>query len=367
MLKVPQRVHLRLRRTSSLFCNVLSASILVSLNDSLKRHIPIVKSEEDISVFTGNSEGVGHNFLQLDRPVINAHSNVNVENLDHLLNSSSEETIIDKLKALRIKNINKLIIAELNINSVSSKFDQLSLMIQGNIDILVITESKLDDSFPKGQFKIPGYAIPYRKDRNRCGGGVLVFIREDIPSKQLSTHNLPGDIEALLIEINIRKTKFLLLGGYHPPSQSDNYFFDNISRVLDTYRSSYDKILLAGDFNAKITEPCLGNFLDVNDFKCLVKEDTCFKNPSNPSCIDLFLTNFSSSFQNTCALSTGLSDFHKMIVTVQKSTFAKFKPKIIQYRCYKQFDNESFRFELRQRLSNCKNYADFNETYIYLF
>ena len=112
--------------------------------------------------------------------------------------------------------------------------------IRDNIDILVVSETKLDPTFPACQFNIPGYSLPYRRDRNRNGGGVMIFVREDISSKLLIKHSLPDDIEVLFVEINLRKTKFLLLGGYHPPSQTDHYFFNNINRALDLYRVTYD-------------------------------------------------------------------------------------------------------------------------------
>ena len=120
--------------------------------------------------------------------------------------------------------------------------------------------------------------------------------------------------EVIFVEINLRKTKFLLLEGYRPPSQSNQYFFDNINHAMDLYRVTYDKIFLTGDFNAKVSESCLSDFLYENDLKCIVKENTCFKNLANPICVDLFLTNFSTSFQNTMVVCTGLSDFHKMII-----------------------------------------------------
>ena len=83
------------------------------------------------------------------------------------------------------------------------------------------------------QFQIEGYATPYRLDRNRNGGGVIIYVREDIPSKLLVKHSLPEDIEAIFVEINFRKSKWLLCGAYHPPSQSDQYFFDSIDIALD--------------------------------------------------------------------------------------------------------------------------------------
>ena len=63
------------------------------------------------------------------------------------------------------------------------------------------------------------------------------------------------------------------------------------------------------------------------------------------SCMDLTLTNCPRSFQNSCAIETGLSDFHKLVVTVIKTTYKKSQPKIINYCSYKYFNNERFREE----------------------
>ena len=54
-----------------------------------------------------------------------------------------------------------------------------------------------------------------------------------------------------------------------------------------------------------------------------MKDPTCFKNPEIPSCTDLILTNSHYSFRNSYIIETGLSDFHKMIVSVMKTTFQK--------------------------------------------
>ena len=88
--------------------------------------------------------------------------------------------------------------AHLNINSLRNKFDSLVDQIKGNVDTLVISETKLDESFPAGQFKIPGFAPPFHSDRNEFSGGIMVFVREDIPPKQISN-------EGLFIELIFRK------------------------------------------------------------------------------------------------------------------------------------------------------------------
>ena len=134
-------------------------------------------------------------------------------------------------------------------------------------------------------------------------------------------------IEGLCIQINLRKCKWFLCRTYHPPSQNDNCYFENISNVIDLYYRVYDKMLLVGDFNAEEGEMCIDSFLYEYCFKNLVKQKTCFKNPNNPSCIDLFLTNSANSFQNTTTLSCGLSDCHKRVVTILKTHFSKEKTK----------------------------------------
>ena len=73
------------------------------------------------------------------------------------------------------------------------------------------------------------------------------------------------------------------------------------------------------------------------------------------SCMDLILTNCPRSFQNSCAIGTGLSDFHKLVVTVIKTTYKKSQPKIINYCSYKYFNNGSFREELIQIEANGNN------------
>ena len=105
---------------------------------------------------------------------LSTNSDLNHINSKNPVNSHDVGSI---LKCIRIKNINRLIIGNLNINSISGKFEQLKTVICGNIDILVVVETKLDDTFPDSQFFIEGYSTPFRLDRNRNRGGVLIYVR----------------------------------------------------------------------------------------------------------------------------------------------------------------------------------------------
>ena len=198
-------------------------------------------------------------------------------------------------------------------------------------DILIIRETKLDD----------GYSMVYRLDRNRDGGEVIIYVREDIPSKVLRKHLFLNDIEGIFVEINFRKNKWLLCGTYHPPLRSDQYYFDNIGKVLDAY-CQYDRVVLIGGFNAQIGEKCFEDFLFQHQLKSVNDKPTCYKNPDKSSCIDFILTNSPLSFYESDFLFTRLSDCHKLVLSVFKATFSKSESKEIIYRNFKKFNEEHF-------------------------
>ena len=243
--------------------------------------------------------------------------------------------------------MNRPIIARLNINSIWNKFQFLEKEVCANLDILLILETKLDDSFPSAQFLLDGFSKPYRLDRCSDGGGILLYIRDDIPASLLSNS---FKIESIFVEINFRKKKWLICASYNPHKSNISNHLHHLSKGLDNYIGNYDNILLSGDFNSEFSEPCLNNFCDIYNLKNLLKEPTCFKNPDNPSCVDLFLTNRPRTFQCTTTIETGISDFHKLVVTVLKTFYKKQRPKMIHYRNYKNFENGNFREVLKKEL-----------------
>ena len=255
----------------------------------------------------------------------------------------------ENLKDIPKKNLRNIVIGQLTINSLRNKFDLLAEKIKEIINVLVISETKLDEFFPVGQFRIPGYTSPFLLDCHQHGGGIMAFIREDIPAKFYSTDTKP--IEGLYIELNFRKRKWLLSCSYNPNKNKIMNHLDALRRNLDLYPSEYEHVTLLGDFNVETKKPCMQSFLELYGFRNLISEPTCYKNPEKPSSIDLILTNSSSSFQNSCAIETGLSDFHKMVITVMKTTFQRLKPKLIYYRDYSVFSNDKFREELLSKLS----------------
>ena len=89
------------------------------------------------------------------------------------------DTVTD-LRTFRIKYPSNIIIGHLNINSIRNKFELLSFLIGGKVDILLISETKIDSTFPTSQFLMNGYSNIYRLDRNDKGGAIMLFVKYNL-------------------------------------------------------------------------------------------------------------------------------------------------------------------------------------------
>ena len=263
----------------------------------------------------------------------------------------SHEKGFDKLKVARSQNPNHILIAHLYNNSLKNKFKILKETIRNKVDILLISETKLHSSFPLNQFHIDGFTTPYRLDRNQNGGGIMLYIREDIPSKSVTEIKLDNEIENIFIEINLRSKKWLISGSCNPKLSHIKNDLEEIGKGLDYYSSKYENFIVLGDFNAEMSNPHTSEFCALYNFTNLIKEPTCYKNVDKPTSIDHILTNHARCFQHSGIYETGLSDFHKLTFTVLKMFYAKQKPRIIKYRDYKNFNKTTFRMDLLKELS----------------
>ena len=178
-----------------------------------------------------------------------------------------------------------------------NRFTDLQTIINGNVDIVSITETKLDASFPSAQFTLEGYQTPYRLDINNKSGGILVYVKSSIRSRCLSFEELFVSIQAIPFEINLRKEKWLVVSIYRSASQNSEYFLNSLTKIIDYFANTYDNQLILGDFNLEPTDSALMGFLDSNSLINLIKTNTCFKGKG--SWIDLILINRKFSFKNT--------------------------------------------------------------------
>ena len=144
-----------------------------------------------------------------------------------------------------------------------------------------------------------GFTASYRMDRNTNRGGVVLYDREDIPSRQISFKNDDKDVEHFFVEINLHRKKWLVSCSYNSQLQFIDKHLFHLGKGFDSLSSKYDDYTLMGDFNAELSNNFANSFCGSYSLKCLIKKPTSFKNPDNPTAIDLILTNRQKSFQNS--------------------------------------------------------------------
>ena len=149
---------------------------------------------------------------------------------------------------------------------------------------------------------------------------MLLFVREDVPSRILNSKS-KTDIETLSVEINLRKRKWFLNCSYNPHKNQISNHLECLNRLIDEYNTYHENFIFIGDFNTSVEESQMENFCNLNCLESLIQKPTCYKNPSQPTCIDLILTNWPSYFQHSEVFETNLSDFHLLTVTELKMNF----------------------------------------------
>ena len=117
----------------------------------------------------------------------------------------------------------------------------------------MISETKLDETFPAAQFSLQGFCDPYRFDRNRNGGGIMLYIRENIPSR-LIEKKLRNNSEYLFVEIDLRKKKWLDCCSYNPHKSSISTHIDFLRRERNLRSSNYENFILLGGFISEMTD-----------------------------------------------------------------------------------------------------------------
>ena len=134
------------------------------------------------------------------------------------------------------------------------------------MDIVLISETKLDDSRLFAQFLLDGFSKPYRLDRCSNGGEIVLYIKDDIPSCLLLNSS---KTECIFAEINLRKKKWLICESYNPHESNISNYLYHLGKRIRTFIENDDNILHLGDFNSEFPKPYLNDFCDIYNLKTL--------------------------------------------------------------------------------------------------
>ena len=116
----------------------------------------------------------------------------------------------------------------------------------------MISETKRDSSFPNAQLYMKSYSNQYRFNRNSKGRDIILYVREDIPSKLINSSCIDHDKEYFLVELVLRKQKLQIICNYNPYKIMIKGYLEYISKDIDSHSSKYDNFLLSGDFNSEL-------------------------------------------------------------------------------------------------------------------
>ena len=180
---------------------------------------------------------------------------INGISLRDVYRKNREISDLQILRKLRLKYPRNPLIGYLNINSLRNKIiDVRELIGRLQLDYFVISETKLDSSFPSAQFHIVDYEIRNRRDRNKSGGGLIGFVKKRTITKRLK--DLETNLsETICTEITISKKRRFWMSVYRPPTSSNiDTFFAELAISLSKAVNKFDNLIIMGDFNIDITK-----------------------------------------------------------------------------------------------------------------
>ena len=153
----------------------------------------------------------------------------NIETVNFVCDSNeTEDPLMTTLKDTKVNNPKSLILAQVNINSLKkenkSPLSYFKDILQRQfLDILCVSESKLDESVTTSETDCEPDFKCYRKDRSSLSGGLCVWIRSDIPQQRqtyLEFDSKDNHVESFVIELTIKKEKWCLILAYKNPDVS---------------------------------------------------------------------------------------------------------------------------------------------------
>ena len=243
----------------------------------------------------------------------------------------------------RRKHSSNFIFIHVNVNSIRHKFAALhEVLSQNYVDYLAVSETKLDSSFPNSQFSAQDFTL-HRKDNTASSGGLIVYVRSDLPHRRLHNAECEADgIETLCVEVTIGNSKTILVCVYKHPKVKSDIFIDEMCKMSNILAQVCDDYIYIGDMNCCPTKTSvIKDLCEIYGLKNLIKDPTCFK-AKNPTLIDVVLVSKPSRFLEALNSNCEISDFHNFVGAATRRFAPSLKPHYITYRSYKNFNDSSF-------------------------
>ena len=263
----------------------------------------------------------------------------------------------------------------LNVHYLYPKLDEIKLILsQHNVDILCLCETFLNETFSNNEVSIENYKL-FRKDRQTNGGGLVIYVRDDIPCEQLTCFG--NSLESLWVQIKQPNSKSFVLSCVYRPPSSKVQWMEDFSVMLENPLLIEKECIILGDFNIDLqkgdtsSKSWLGLMESVN-FSQLVKDSTRVTEMS-ATLIDHAFVNTPQNISSVIVPNFAISDHYPVCLTRKiASSYVKGPVhKTITYRSMKRFDENKFLTDLSCLpwflIDSCTDPDDAGETFLYLF
>ena len=250
---------------------------------------------------------------------------------------------------------NKISIVHINANRLKNKLSQIELKSK-DIDIITISETWLSSDVFDNKIRLQGFHKPIRKDRDGEGGGVAIYVKNNLilkPRPDLDIQNL----EAVWVETKINNDP-LLVGSFYRPGSKPVAYWNLIDQSIRNVASTGSRFLVLGDFNSDFLSNPSKHLLDImsyNSLNQLVKTPTRYT-ATTATCLDLILTPISDNVKNVGVMTPICSDHSVPFIELNTQTSRSVSYKQTFYN-YSNLDT--------QKLRNCITRCDFNRTALF--
>lgn len=208
----------------------------------------------------------------------------------------------------RKKDYREILMMNLNVNSLQNKIEEVKILVeQFKAQVVFLTETKIDETYPDSQFAINNYHL-FRNDLVEGGGGLMAYFSSVLPSKHLKQPKVFKTIEVLLIQSIFGAKDVIMMGIYRSQKVTGNNYYVTLEKepheICSWISLQKQFILIMGDMNLNKLRPgdkegkILCDLEEVNGLECLIKEPTRITENSS-TLLDVILTNKQELFRES--------------------------------------------------------------------
>ena len=249
--------------------------------------------------------------------------------------------------------------AHFNIRTLPGNFDQVKILLHNHpVDVIAFSETRLDEFISDSEISVDNYQL-YRKDRNRNGGGVILYVSNTNCHHKLREDLMISSLELVAIELTQGKSKPIIVLAWYRPPNSNMDLFDDIERVLSITECENKDFILMGDLNCNLLSPnpsChtkrLVDICEDANLEQVINEPTRVVQHTS-TLIDVLFTTNKLKITGSGVIHVGLSD-HSLIYVLWGRTDSKVGDHIYKVsRSYSKLNEEHFLHDLANVNWNC--------------